>query len=566
MDGTTGSSVKSGARLLVETLEANGVERVFMVPGESFLAVIDALADSRIETVLARQESGAAFMADASGRLTGRPGIAMVTRAPGATNAAAGLHVAEHDGTPMILFVGQIERAFRERGAFQEMDYRKVFGSIAKWVAEIDGADRVVEMVGRAFSVATAGRPGPVILVLPEDMLTETAPAAPIRPAQVVETHPGLNQMWDLQKRLWAAERPIAILGGGRWSERAVRRFARFVEKFDLPVACSFRRQMLFDHLDSHYAGDVGIGINPQLKARIEAADLILLVGGRLAEMPSQGYTLIDVPVPKQALVHVHPQAEELGRVYRPELAIHADPGTFAAAVESLEPPPAGVRWADWTVAAHADYLAWSEDPPAIPGEVQMAELIRQLRARLPEDAIITNGAGNYATWVHRFWRFRRYATQAAPVSGSMGYGLPAAIAAKLAFPERTVVCFAGDGCFQMTSQELATAVQTGVRIVVIVIDNGIWGTIRMHQEREFPGRVHATTLVNPDFAALARAHGAVGLSVHRTEEIGPALEAALAADRPALIHVVIPAEAITPTTTLSRIRETSLANKMPRA
>jgi acetolactate synthase-1/2/3 large subunit len=554
--------VRTGARLLVDTLEANGVERVFLVPGESYLAVIDALADSPIDTVLARQESGAAFMADAVGKLTGKPGICMVTRAPGAMNASAGLHVAEHDSTPMILFVGQIERGFRERGAFQEMDFRKVFGSFAKWVAEIDTPDRVVEMVNRAFAVATSGRPGPVVLVLPEDMLVEEAPAVEVRAAAVVETHPGLNQMWDLQKRLWAAERPIAILGGSRWSEKAVRQFTRFAEKFDLPVACSFRRQMLFDHLDPHYAGDVGIGINPALQKRIRDADLVLLVGGRMAEMPSQGYTLFDIPFPNQTFVHVHADAEELGRVYRPDLAIHASGTAFSAAAESLEPPPGDIRWKDWTAAARADYLAWSEDLPETPGPVRLGRLFAALRARLPEDVIIANGAGNYATWIHRFWRFRKYATQAAPVSGTMGYGLPGAIAAALQFPDRRVVSFSGDGCFQMNSQELATAMQSGAKFVAFVIDNGIYGTIRMHQEREFPARVHATTLVNPDFAALARAHGAVGLTLARDEDIEAVIEEALAVDGMVLVHVLTTPEAITPTTTLTRLRETALAKK----
>jgi acetolactate synthase-1/2/3 large subunit len=553
---------KTGARLLVDTLEANGVERVFLVPGESYLAVIDALGDSPIETVLARQESGAAFMADAVGKLTGRPGICMVTRAPGATNAFAGIHVAEHDSTPMIVFVGQIERAFRERGAFQEMDFRKVFGSVAKWVAEIDTPDRVVEMVSRAFAVATSGRPGPVVLVLPEDMLVEEAEAVEIRPATAVETHPGLNQMWDLQKRLWAAERPISILGGSRWSEEAVRRFARFAEKFDLPVCCSFRRQMLFDHTDPHYAGDVGIGINPALMKLIRAADLVLLVGGRMAEMPSQSYTLLDIPFPAQSFVHVHADAEELGRVYRPDLAIHASGTAFAAAAESLEPPPGEIRWRDWTAAARVDYLAWSEALPATPGAVQMGKVMAALRARLPDDTIFTNGAGNYATWIHRFWRFRRFATQAAPVSGTMGYGLPAAVAAALQFPERRVVCFAGDGCFQMNSQELATAMQSGAKFVVFVVDNGVYGTIRMHQEREFPARVHGTTLVNPDFAALARAHGAVGLTLARDEDIEAVIDEALAVDGVALVHVLTSPEAITPTMTLTRLRETAMAKK----
>ena len=553
---------KTGARLLVDTLEANGVERVFIVPGESYLAVIDALGDSPIDTVLARQESGAAYMADAAAKLTGKPGVCMVTRAPGAMNAAGGIHVAEHDSTPMIVFVGQIERSFRERGAFQEMDFRKVFGSVAKWVAEIDTPDRVVEMVSRAFAVATSGRPGPVVLVLPEDMLVEEAEAPAIRPATAVETHPGLNQMWDLQKRLWAAERPIAILGGSRWSEKAVRQFARFAEKFDLPVACSFRRQMLFDHMDEHYVGDVGIGINPALQKRIQDADLILLVGGRMAEMPSQSYTLLDIPFPSQSLVHVHADAEELGRVYRPDLAIHASGTAFAAAAESLEPPPGAIRWKDWTAAARADYRAWTDVLPTTVGAVQMGGVMAALRERLPDDAIFVNGAGNYATWIHRFWRFRRFATQAAPVSGTMGYGLPAAIAASLQFPDRRVICFSGDGCFQMNSQEMATAVQSGARFVSFVVDNGIWGTIRMHQEREFPGRVHATTLVNPDFAALARAHGALGLTVERDEDIVPAIDAALAHDGVALVHLKTSPEAITPTTTLTRLRETALAKQ----
>ncbi|WP_407048332.1 thiamine pyrophosphate-binding protein [Methyloraptor flagellatus] len=556
-------TTKTGAELLVETLEANGVERVFCVPGESYLAVLDALSVSKIETVVARQESGATFMADAVGKLTGKPGIAFVTRAPGASNASAGLHVAEHDGTPMILFIGQIEAGFRERGAFQEWDYRKVFGSVAKWVAEIDSADRVTEMVGRAFATATAGRPGPVVLVLPEDMLVETvANPAPVKPATEVETYPGLNQMWDLQKRLWAAKRPIAILGGSKWSEKAVRQFARFADAFDLPVACSFRRQMLFDHLDPHYAGDVGIGINPKLEARIKESDLILLVGGRLAEMPSQSYTLLDIPNPAQTLVHVHPGAEELGRVYRPDLAIHASPAAFAAALESLQPPHGEIAWRDWTRAAHADYRAWTDDLPAIPGPVQMASLIAHLRATLPADAIFTNGAGNYATWVHRFWRFRRFATQAAPVSGSMGYGLPAAVAAKLQFPDRPVLCFAGDGCFQMTLQEFGTAVQYGANIVVVVVDNGMYGTIRMHQEREFPARVHGTALQNPDFAAFARAYGGAGFTVETTAELAPAIDAALAAGRPALVHVKIDPQAITPTTTIDKIREKALAGR----
>ncbi|MDR3375147.1 MAG: thiamine pyrophosphate-binding protein [Ancalomicrobiaceae bacterium] len=558
----TVSNRKTGGRLIVDALEANGVKRVFCVPGESYLAVLDALHDSPIDVVLARHESGAAIMAEATGKLTGQPGIAFVTRGPGATNAAAGLHIARQDSTPLILFVGQIERGFRQREAFQELDYGQVFGSIAKWVAEIDSAARVPEMVSRAFYAATSGRPGPVVLVLPEDMLVETAETVAAEASAQIETHPGLNQMWDLQKRLWAAKRPLAILGGSRWSEKACRQFARFADRFDLAVACSFRRQMLFDHLDPHYAGDVGLGLNPALRRRIEEADLLLLVGGRMSEVASQGYTLLDIPDPRQSLVHVYPGAEELGRVYRPALAIHASPAAFAAAAESLQPPHSTIPWAYWTRAAHADYRAWSDTPPETPGEVQMASLLAAMKDQLADDAILTNGAGNYATWIHRFWRFRRYATQAAPTSGSMGYGVPAAVAAKLEFPERQVVAFAGDGCFQMTGQEFGTAVQFGANIVVVVVDNGIYGTIRMHQEREFPGRVLGTDLVNPDFAALARAYGALGLTVSKDEQIAPALAEALAADRPALIHVKISPEAITPMTTLSAIREKAQAAK----
>ncbi len=545
---------KTGGELLVEALERHGAERVFCVPGESYLAVLDALYDASIPVTVCRQEGGAAMMADAWGKLTGKPGICMVTRGPGATNASAGVHVAAQDSTPMILFIGQIERGMREREAFQEIDYRQMFGGIAKWVAEIDHADRVPEFISRAYHVATSGRPGPVVLALPEDMLVEKADA-PQPPAWTqVETHPGLTQMADLQKRLWAAERPIAILGGSRWSEEAVAGFTRFAERFDLPVACSFRRQMLFDNLHPNYAGDVGIGINPKLLARVKSSDLILLVGGRLSEMPSQSYSLLDIPSPTQQLVHVHPDAEELGRVYRPAQAIHASPTAFCKAAEGLQ-PPSELKGAGEATKAHQDYLDWSGARPQVPGNLQMAGVMEWLEANLPEDAVCTNGAGNYATWLHRFHRFRRYATQAAPTSGSMGYGLPAAVAAKLAFPEREVVCFAGDGCLQMTMQEFGTACQDGANIIVLVIDNGMYGTIRMHQERTYPGRPSATKLVNPDFAALARSYGAFGETVETTDAFGPAYERARAAGTPAILHLKLDPEAITPAASLSQIR-----------
>ncbi|POF34617.1 thiamine pyrophosphate-binding protein [Roseibium marinum] len=545
---------KTGGELLVEALELHGAERVFCVPGESYLAVLDALYDASIPITVCRQEGGAAMMADAHGKLTGKPGICMVTRGPGATNASAGVHVAAQDSTPMILFVGQIERGMREREAFQEIDYRQMFGGIAKWVAEIDHAARVPEFISRAYHVATSGRPGPVVLALPEDMLVEKAEAAQPPAWQQVETHPGLTQMVDLQKRLWAAERPVAILGGSRWSQDAVAAFTRFAERFDLPVACSFRRQMLFDNLHGNYAGDVGIGINPKLLARIKASDLVLLVGGRLSEMPSQSYSLFDIPAPAQQLVHVHADAEELGRVYRPALAIHASPTAFCKAAEGLQPPNE-IKGAGEAAKAHRDYLDWSGARPVTPGALQMAGVMDWLENNLGEDAVCTNGAGNYATWLHRFHRFRRFGTQAAPTSGSMGYGLPAAVAAKLAFPDREVVCFAGDGCLQMTLQEFGTACQEGANIIVLAIDNGMYGTIRMHQERNYPGRPSATRLVNPDFAALARSYGAFGETVEATDAFGPAYERARASGLPAILHLKLDPEALTPSASLSEIR-----------
>ncbi|WP_422040039.1 thiamine pyrophosphate-binding protein [Roseibium sp.] len=545
---------KTGGELLVGALERHGAERVFCVPGESYLAVLDALHDASIPVTVCRQEGGAAMMADAYGKLTGKPGICMVTRGPGATNASAGVHIAAQDSTPMILFIGQIERGMREREAFQEIDYRQMFGGIAKWVAEIDQADRVPEMLSRAFHVATSGRPGPVVLALPEDMLVDTAAVAQPPAWEQVETYPGLTQMADLQKRLWAAERPIAILGGSRWSADAVAAFTRFSERFELPVACSFRRQMLFDNLHPNYAGDVGIGINPKLLARIKNADLVLLAGGRLSEMPSQSYSLLGIPSPEQTLVHVHADAEELGRVYRADLSINASPTAFCKAAEGLQPPNE-IGWAGAAEDAHRDYLDWSGARPEIPGSLQMSAVMDWLEKNLPEDAVCTNGAGNYATWLHRFHRFRRYGTQAAPTSGSMGYGLPAAVAAKLMFPEREVVCFAGDGCLQMTMQEFGTACQDGANIIVLAIDNGMYGTIRMHQEKTYPGRPSATRLINPDFAALAQSYGAFGARVETAEDFGPAFVAARASGKPAILHLMLDPEAITPAATLSQLR-----------
>lgn len=544
---------RTGGELIVDMLKANGVERVFTVPGESFLAVLDALHGSGIAVTNARQEGGAAMMAEAWGKLTGRPGIAIVTRGPGATNAASGLHVAMQDSTPMILLVGQIARGHRDREAFQELDYRRTFAGLAKWAAEIDDAERVPEYLSRAFHIATSGRPGPVVLALPEDMLRERAEVRLPEPFEPAETYPGLTHTAQLQKLLWAAERPFVIAGGARWSDKAVASLQRFAERFDLPVGVSFRRQGLFDHEHPNYAGDVGIAINPALARRIREADLLLLIGGRLGEVPSSSYSLIDVPEPRQTLVHVHASAEELGRIYRPTLAIHATPNGFASQLEVVH-PPVEIRWREETRAANADYRAWSEPKPRNVGGVELGAVMRHLNERLPEDAVLTNGAGNYAGWLHRYYRFRRPGTQLGPTSGSMGYGLPAAIAAKLRHPERMVVAFAGDGCFQMTGQEFGTAAQEGAALVVIVADNGIYGTIRAHQERSYPGRVVGTDLVNPDFAALARAYGGYGETVRDTAGFAEAFERALESRKPAILHLLTDPEAISPGSTLSSL------------
>jgi acetolactate synthase-1/2/3 large subunit len=557
----TSHPVRTGGQILVDQLVAQGVGHVFCVPGESYLAALDALHDAKVQVTICRQEGGAAMMADAVGRLTGRPGVCFVTRGPGATNASPGIHIADHDSSPMILFVGQIDRAMRGRGAFQEMDYRAVFGTMCKWATEIDDAARIPEIVSRAFHVAMQGRPGPVVIALPEDVLTDAAAVADAPRVGPAPIWPGQTQMAELQKMLWGAERPIAILGGGGWSARAVESMRRFAERFDLPVATSFRRAMLFSGDHPNYAGEIGIGPNPKLKARIDEADLVLLIGGRMSEMPSQSYTLFDIPKPKQAFVHVHADAGELGRVYHPTLGILASPPAFAAALESLQPPNT-IAWSARTKQARDEYLGWTEQAPAMPGPVQMGEIMMWLRRRLPEDAIVCNGAGNYSIWVQRFLRWRRYATQLAPTSGSMGFGTPAAVGAKRAFPERMVVAFAGDGCFMMNGQEFATAVQYDLPVIVVVVDNGMYGTIRMHQEREYPGRVSGTQLRNPDFAAYARAFGGHGESVTKTEEFAPAFERAVASGKPAILHVKIDPEAITPTTTLSQLRAKALEGK----
>ena len=518
-----GANARPGGRILVDCLKLHGTTMAFCVPGESFLAALDAFHDTpEIKLITCRQEGGAAMMADAYGRLTGRPGICFVTRAPGATNASAGLHIAFQDSTPMILFIGQVGRAMLEREAFQEIDYRRMFTPLAKWVAEIEDARRIPEFVSRAFHTATSGRPGPVVLALPEDMLTDRVEATMTGPYREVQAAPSPEDMAELHAMLGRAKRPIAILGGRGWDEKAWNDFQAFAEATAMPVAVSYRTQDRFDNTHPNYAGDLGIGPNPKLGAAMRDADLVLVVGARLGEITTSGYTLFDVPRMKAKLVHVYPGPEELGRVYYPDLPINAGMKTFAAAARAM--PPVKTPWAEATKALRRAYEDWIK-PVRIPGPVQMGEIMVWLREHLPPDAIMCNGAGNYTVWLHRFYQHRRFRTLLAPTSGSMGFGTPAAVGAKLLFPDRTVVAFAGDGCFLMNGQELATAVRYGANIIILVINNGMYGTIRMHQERDYPGRVTASDLTNPDFAALARAYGAHGETVERTEDFAPAFK-----------------------------------------
>jgi acetolactate synthase-1/2/3 large subunit len=555
-----GADTRTGGRLLADQLRLHGAGLVFGVPGESYLPVLDALYDYRgtMPFIACRQEGGAAMMAEAYGKLTGRPGICIVTRGPGATNASSGVHVARQDSTPMILLIGQVERGFRDREAFQEVDFRQMFGPLAKWVAQIDEAARIPEYMSRAFYLAVSGRPGPVVLALPEDMLRDEVQVADPEPYRRIEAHPGPEDMRAFCALLAAAKRPLAILGGGGWSEEAVAQVQAFAAASGLPVAASFRRQDLFGNDHPCYAGDIGIGINPALASCVKDADLLAVFGARLGEMPASGYTLLDIPRPKQKLIHVHPDASELGRIYQPDLAIAAAPRAFAAALAKV-PPADGSGWSAWAKDARDAYEAWQQ-PLANPGSLQMADIMLWLRNALPDDAIIANGAGNYTAWIHRYFRYRRLHTQLAPTSGSMGYGVPAGIAAKLLHPGRTVVAFAGDGCFLMTGQEFATAVQYRAPVVFIVVNNGMYGTIRMHQERHFPGRVYGTDLVNPDFAAYARAFGGFGAIVEKTEEFAGAFEAAQTSGLPSILELRLDAQAITPRQSLSEIRAEALS------
>jgi acetolactate synthase-1/2/3 large subunit len=545
---------RSGGQVLVDQLVLHGTELAFGVPGESYLAVLDALHDAPLRLVVTRHEGGAANMAEAYGKLTGRPGVCLVTRGPGATHASNGVHTAFQDSTPMLLLVGQVARATVGREAFQELDYRAVFGSMAKWATQIDSAERVPEIVARAFAVATSGRPGPVVLALPEDMLTDEVDVPDARSHRRVAAAPGAQEMARLRDLLADATSPMAIVGEGGWTAQAGADVAAFAEAHAVPVAASFRCQDYVDNASPAYAGHAGLGMDPTLARRIGEADVLLAIGGRLGEIPSDGYTLVRPPVPTQRLVHVHPDPAELGAVYQPELGIVSGLEAFAAAARALEPAGAEGR-ADLLQAARGEYERNLREARDLPGPLQLSAVMTALRERLPPEAIVTNGAGNFSVWAHRYYEFHNYPTQLAPRSGSMGYGVPAAVAAKAVHPDRPVVCLAGDGDFMMTGQELATAVQEELDIVVLVVNNGMYGTIRMHQERRYPGRVVGTDLRNPDFAAYARAFGAHGALVERSEDVAGALDEALSCGRPAVVELRVDPQAITPRQTLDEIR-----------
>lgn len=543
------TAMKNGGQILIEALRRNAVDTVYCVPGESYLPVLDALYDANtIRTIVSRHEGAASNMADAYGKLTGRPGICFVTRGPGATHAANGVHTARQDSTPMILFIGQVARGAMGREGFQEVDYRQMFGGeVAKWVTEIDSVERIDEIVSRAFAVACSGRQGPVVIALPEDVMYAKAPLGNFTRGRVAHASPDASAIKELESLLLQARKPLVILGGTGWDNSGSAALKQFVHNYNLPVAASFRRQDLFDNRNPHYAGMLGLGISPKLLERVKQSDLLLVIGSRLSEIVSNGYTLFEVPHPVQPMVHIHPDPEELGRVYQSKLPINAGLSNAAHALAAL-PAPAEVTWGDWTKSAHADYIAHStpQASPEIVG-VDLAQVIGHLSETLPDNAVIANGAGNYTVWVHRFFRYRQPRTELAPTNGAMGYGFPAAIAAALYEPKRVAVAVAGDGCFMMYAQELATAKQFGAPLIVIIANNGILGTIRMHQEREFPGRVSATQLRNPDFVMLARSFGAHAELVEQTEHFADAFQRALKSGGPALIELRTDPKQITP-------------------
>jgi acetolactate synthase-1/2/3 large subunit len=555
---------RSGGQVVVDHLRANGIDAAFCVPGESFLAILDALHDGPTRLIACRHEAAAANMAVAYGKLTGRPGVCLVTRGPGATQASVGVHTAAQDSAPMLLLVGQVGRAVRGREAFQELDVPAVFGPMAKWAAEAGHPDRLPELLARAVEVAVSGRPGPVVLALPEDVLAASTRVADARPVRPVVPGVAPVDLARLRELLGGARRPLVVAGGPGWSQAAAADLRTVAEASRLPVAVSFRSQDVLDNRSPSYAGDLGVSANPALAERVRAADLLVAVGPRLGAITTAGYRLLEAPVPRQRLVHVHPGLAELGRLYQPDLAVNAAVGPFLAAWRSV-PPVRGDAWAAWTEAARDNYLAWVRPWPGPgpthaasapgPAPVDLGQAMAALRERLPDDAVVASGAGNYTAWVHRFFQFRRHGTQLAPKSGAMGFGLPAALAAKVVHPRRPVVAVAGDGDFLMTAQELATAVQHRLDVVVLVVNNGMYGTIRMHQERTYPGRVTGTDLENPDFAALARAYGAAGEAVTEAEAFPAALGRALGAGRPALLDLHVDPESIAPGLTLSALR-----------
>ena len=545
--------MRSGGKVLVDQLELNGIDLAFCLPGESFLPVLDALYDSPIRLVSCRHEHGAANAAEAYGKLTGRPGICLVTRGPGATQAAVGVHTARQDSTPMLLLVGQVPRAFRGREAWQELDYDGVFGSIAKGAWEVESAERLPEDLARAFSLALSGRPGPVVLALPEDVLSETTEAADAPQVVVARLAPSDNDLMRLRELLASSERPLVVVGEGGWTQQTGEDVRAFCEANELPVACAFRCQDFVDNHSPSYAGILGIAMDERIAARLRDADLVLAIGGRLGEVPTRRYTLVEPPRPHQTLIHVHPEPGELGRVFETDLGIVASLPEFAAQLRELELTVP--RWREWTRAARADYEANLRHEP-VEGPIDLGEIMAFLRGRLPPDAIQTCGAGNFTVWAHRFAEFTQYGTQLGPRSGSMGYGVAAAVAAKLVHPDRIALCFTGDGDFVMSSPEFATAVQYELPIVVLLVNNGMYATIRMHQERAFPGRVIGTDLENPDFPALAQAYGGFGERVERTEDFEAAFERALASGRPALLELPVDPERISPRVTLSELQK----------
>jgi acetolactate synthase-1/2/3 large subunit len=540
---------RTAARILVDQLLVHGVDTAFCVPGESYLGVLDAIGDSRIRLFTTRHEAGAANMADAYGKQTGRPGICLVTRAPGATHASVGIHTAYQDSTPLVLIVGQVPRRHLGREAFQELDYTRMFGEMAKLVTTADDAATLPELVSHAFHTATSGRPGPVVIALPEDVQDDEADVADAEPYHAVQASPSAADVERALELLAGAERPLIVVGGGGWSEQAGRDVLAFAEASDIPIAASFRRQDYVDNSSPVYAGPLTIGMDPKLAARVQDADVLLALGTRLGEIATRQYSLLQPPRPAQTLIHVHADPDELGRVYETDLSIVSGSPQFAAALRPVD----GAHRARWVAESRRDYLANLQHDP-MPGDLELGEVMAHLRERLDEDAVLTNGAGNYTVWCHRFYEFHRYGTQLAPCAGAMGYGIPAAVAAKLMDPKRTVVCVSGDGDFLMSGHELATAVQYGAAIVVLVVNNGMLGTIRMHQERQF-GRGVATDLVNPDFVAYGKAFGCYAALVERNEDFPAAFDSALGAGRPALLELRVDPEAITPRATLSQLR-----------